>query len=174
MAYILIGDKPLSEPMLTLFANAYILGARGRWVKQTLKTHIFSKWHSVFASVFSAISSNIRTPKIVYIILESMFPITMTIFFSQYNIFYIYVCLYVWVFTYLIFLCFVIENLSTHNFYVAEWIIIHIILQLDYDTLTFTHWKQRSFVYMCLENPEWRLKHKLVWPGDMLVPQSSQ
>ena len=32
MAWYRIGDKPLSEPLLTWFTDAYICGTRGRWV----------------------------------------------------------------------------------------------------------------------------------------------
>ena len=33
MAWCRIGDKPLSEPMLTRFTDAYKCGTRGKWVK---------------------------------------------------------------------------------------------------------------------------------------------
>ena len=35
MAWCQSGDKPLSEPMLTQFTDAYICGTRGRWIKNT-------------------------------------------------------------------------------------------------------------------------------------------
>ena len=35
MAWRRIGDRPLSEPMLTRFTDAYICGTRGRWVNDT-------------------------------------------------------------------------------------------------------------------------------------------
>ena len=36
MAWHRTGDKPLPEPMLTQFTDAYICGTRGRWVKSSL------------------------------------------------------------------------------------------------------------------------------------------
>ena len=61
MAWHWIGDKSLSEPMLTRFTDAYICGTKGRWVNDLCMSitgpglHL---WHLIMLFVIHDITSN--------------------------------------------------------------------------------------------------------------------